>query len=66
VPIDTLKDLEEHMKGIIERQVESVPPGLGSREELKAEILDGMTATWRLVSPQFSKGKSLPILTIRG
>jgi hypothetical protein len=53
VAIETFKDLEDYMKGIIERHVESVPPGLGSREELRAEILSGMTTTWHLVSPQF-------------
>jgi hypothetical protein len=53
VPIKTFKHLEEHMKGTIERHVDSVPPALGSREQLKAEILNGMTATWHLVSPQF-------------
>jgi hypothetical protein len=53
VPIKDFKDLEEYLKGIIEQHVESVPPALGAREELKAEILDGMTATWHLVSCQF-------------
>jgi hypothetical protein len=53
VVIETFKDLEDYMKEIIERHVESVPPGLGSREELRAEILSGMTATWHFVSPQF-------------
>ena len=43
------------MKEIIESHVEAVPPGLGSREELRREILDGMTATWHLVSPQFQR-----------
>jgi hypothetical protein len=52
VRIRKVKDLEEYMKGIIERHVESVPPALGSREELKTEIIDGMMATWGLVSPQ--------------
>lgn len=53
VTIKKFRDLEDYMKGIIERHVESVPPGVGSREELRAEILNGMTATWHLVSPQF-------------
>jgi hypothetical protein len=47
------KDLEDYIRGLIEQHVESVPPTLGSREELRAEILSGMTATWHLVSPQF-------------
>jgi hypothetical protein len=53
VLIDKFKDLEKFMIGIIDRHVESVPPALGSRERLKEEILNGMTATWCLVSPQF-------------
>ena len=53
VTIEKLEDFEDHMKGLIERHVESVPPALGSRQELRTEILNGMTATWRLVSPQF-------------
>ena len=55
VAIVKLQDLEEYMQGIIEQHLEpeSVPPTLGSREELRAEILNGMTATWHLVSPQF-------------
>jgi hypothetical protein len=50
---EKFKDLEDHMKGLIERHVESVPSTPGLREELRAEILNGMTATWHLVSPQF-------------
>ena len=53
VAVEKFKDLEDYMKGIIERHVELVPPTLGSRDELRAEILNGMTATWHLVSPQF-------------
>jgi hypothetical protein len=53
IPIENFEDFETNMKGMIERHLESVPPALGSREELKAAILDGMTGTWRLVSPQF-------------
>jgi hypothetical protein len=55
VPIEKFEDLEKLMKGIIDRHVELVPPALGGREELKAEILDGMKATWHLVSPQFQQ-----------
>ena len=51
--IEKFKDLEDHMEGMIDQYVVSVPPGLGSREELKTEILHGLTATWHLVSPQF-------------
>jgi hypothetical protein len=53
VPVKKYSDLEKYMTRVIERHVESVPPALGSRNELKAEILNGMTATWILVSPQF-------------
>jgi hypothetical protein len=48
------KDFEDYMKQTIERHVESMPRlALGSREELRAEILNGMMTTWHLVSPQF-------------
>lgn len=41
------------MKGLVEQHLDSVPLAMRSREELRAEIIDGMTATWHLVSPQF-------------
>jgi hypothetical protein len=53
VTIKKFKDFEDYMKGLIERHVESLPPTRRPREELKAEILNGMTTTWHLVSPQF-------------
>jgi hypothetical protein len=53
VPITTLDALEGYVTGIIDQHINSVPPGLGSKVELKAEILDGMNTTWELVSPQF-------------
>ena len=53
--IEKFKDLEDCMKGMIEQHVESVPVVV-SRETLSADIRDGMTATWRLVSPQFRTG----------
>ncbi|KAF8313032.1 hypothetical protein F5887DRAFT_930200, partial [Amanita rubescens] len=53
VAIKKFKDIEEYMKQTIERRVESVPLALGLREELQAEILNGMMTTWHLVSPQF-------------
>jgi hypothetical protein len=37
------------MKGILERDVQIIPGVLGSKEDLKAEILDSMKQTWRLV-----------------
>ena len=48
VALEKYEDLENYMKGLIERHVELVPPGLGSREKLRAEIINGMTATWHL------------------
>lgn len=51
VLIRRYKDLEEYMKRIIERHIDSVPPAFGSREDLKADILGGMKWTWCLVSP---------------
>jgi hypothetical protein len=51
VPINTYKDMEEYMGALINRHVESVP--IGSEEDLRAEILNGMGHTWRLISPQF-------------
>ena len=53
VTITKFQDLEDYMKGLIKQHVESVLPGVGSREELRAEILNGMTATWHLILPQF-------------
>lgn len=53
VSMEKYNDLEQYMISVVERHVESVPPALGSREQLKAEILTGMTATWHLLSPQF-------------
>lgn len=55
VPIETYTELEQYMIAIIEHHVELVPPALGPREQLKAEILNGMTATWHHVSPQFQR-----------
>jgi hypothetical protein len=48
-PITTYEDLESYMKGILERDVQIIPGVLGSKEDLKAEILDSMKQTWRLV-----------------
>jgi hypothetical protein len=53
VAIKEFKDLEIYMKGLIEQHLDSIPPVLRPREELRAEIIHGMTATWHLVSPQF-------------
>ena len=64
VEINNFKDLEDYMNGIVAQHVESVPPALGSREELKAEILSGMTATWHLVSPQFQQGGSRAVESV--
>jgi hypothetical protein len=55
VAIKKFKDIEDFMKQIIDRRLESVPLALGSREELQAEILNGMTTTWHLVSSQFQR-----------
>jgi hypothetical protein len=41
------------MKGLVEHHLDSVPLAKMSREQLRAEIISGMTATWHLVSPQF-------------
>ena len=51
--INKFKDLESYMKGLVEQHLDSVPLAMRSREELRAEIIDGMTTTWHLVSPQF-------------
>jgi hypothetical protein len=49
-PLENYKDLENYMKGIIERHADSVPLPAGRRDELKDEILIGMKHTWHLVS----------------
>ena len=51
--INNFEDLEIYMNGLVEQHLDSVPLAMGSREELRAEIINGMTATWQLVSPQF-------------
>jgi hypothetical protein len=53
VPITTLYTFEGYVEGIINQHINLVPPGLGSKAELKEEILDGMKTTWELLSPQF-------------
>jgi hypothetical protein len=53
VAIKNFNDLEIYMKSLVEQHLDSVPPGLRPREELRAEIIQGMTTTWHLVSPQF-------------
>ena len=53
VAIKTFKDLELCMKGQVEQHLDLVPLAKRLREELRAEIINGMTATWYLVSPQF-------------
>jgi hypothetical protein len=50
VAIGTFKALDGYMKGMVEQHVEHVPL---ARDALRAEILDGMTTTWQLMSPQF-------------
>ena len=50
--LENFSHVEEYMKGLIERRVQMVPVSPGSREEYKAEILNGMTDTWRLVLAQ--------------
>ena len=52
VAVKKSKHLEDYMKGIVERRLETMST-LVSRGELRAEILNGMTATWHLLSPQF-------------
>jgi hypothetical protein len=53
VAIKKFEHLEIWMKGLVEQHLDSVPLAVRSREELRAEIINGMTATWHLVSPQF-------------
>lgn len=52
--IEKFQDLEIYMNKLVEQHLDSVQPlAMRSREELRVEIISGMTATWRLVSPQF-------------
>ena len=52
VAVKKFKHLEDYMKGIVERHLETIPT-LVSRGKSRAEILNGMRATWHLLSPQF-------------
>jgi hypothetical protein len=52
VAIEKYKDLEDYMKGIIERHVQLVAVAPGSAEGFRTDILNGMTDTWHIVLSQ--------------
>ena len=62
--IETFENLEIFMKGLVEQHLDSVPLAKKSREQLRAEIISGMTATWHLVSPQFQQGGSRAVESV--